>query len=497
MNTTTGDIGQTKQKNEIIILSRCSRLTIYFCILIICFFSQLDLSAINISLIQFKQELSLSDKDYGFFSSLNYIGKILGSFSFMFLLNICNRKFLCCFILLLYTPSFCALILKTNIYIIFGSRILLGYANIFLFTYFPVWCDQYGLKKHKALMITLINCVLPLGSMLGTLLSSYIHWTFPLYIEMSVLGFFSIVFLFVSSNYFSRKLFSVDVSEFDEEDKQKFSYIVTGFREITPLIAETINDVRDDENNNDEVQKKEEVSFKKSKSKPSISLICQTPLFILWVIPRALTFAPNLVLSNFASEYMKKALGIIKQKDVLLIYNLSCLASSFIGSVLGGVVCTLIGGYETKKARVLVFVNYVIYSGLCWIYPTINDSIIFGIVYGCLMFLFNFNNPIMIGIILSSVPEVIRGTASSIHSFLYNMLGQLPAPVVYGLLSEHNPDKPRYAMKMSILFSVVPASLFFVSLIADFIIRGRMQKIKKSEQLKRDLQEKEQGDNTL
>jgi len=51
-------------------------------------------------------------------------------------------------------------------------------------------------------------------------------------------------------------------------------------------------------------------------------------------------------------------------------------------------------------------------------------------------FLGSFILPTMTGIMIVSVPDYQRTTANSIATLSYNLLGYLPAPFLYGLVSE-------------------------------------------------------------
>ena len=448
-------------------LPRINRWLIYVLILIIVFFSQLDQSSINFSIKQFKRDLALTDEEYGLFSSFNYLGKIAGSFVFMFLFNLCNRKYLCIVIFFMYTVNFLTLVLALPKPFLYVARTLIGFTNIFLFTYFPVWCDQYGIHKYKPLMITLIQVILPLGSLLGSTLSSIFEWRFALIVELSMFAIAAVIVMCISSDYFSQNIYSIPKEELKErkanENDNEIDYdTVSLFRE-------------------GDSTKKEDEPNKESK-RGSYKILITSSSFILWVFARAITYAPNLVLTNFLHEYLEDALGVIDESKRLGIYTVTGLIGPSIGAFLGGVVCTLLGGYETIKSRLLVVVTYGIYAVCALMLTQINSVMYFAVVYGVMMFIFAANVPILTGIVLSSVPGSIRATASSVNSFMYNFLGQFPAPYVYELLGEYRKDDPRFSMRAVIAVSVVPAVLFVVVLVIDCIKKGIKSKEQKREE---------------
>ena len=82
-----------KEKNEII-LPRIIRMIIFFYLISLTTFESLDQGIIPTSVKNIKLDLNINDIQYGAFNSLFFLGKILGSFSFIFLLNRINRKIL-------------------------------------------------------------------------------------------------------------------------------------------------------------------------------------------------------------------------------------------------------------------------------------------------------------------------------------------------------------------------------------------------------------------
>ena len=313
-------------------------------------------------------------------------------------------------------------------------------------------------------MITLIQVILPFGSLLGSTLSSIFQWRFSLIAEMNVLAISAIIVMFISSDYFSNNIYSVPRKELEERKTNEDDEVVSLFR---------VGD------SNKEIEKEE----KKENKRASYKILFTTPSFVLWVFARAITYAPNLVLTNFLHEYLEEALGVTDENQRLGIYTATGLVGPSIGAFLGGVVCTLLGGYETIKSRVLVVVTYCIYVVCALILPQINSVLYFSIIYGVMMFIFSANTPILTGIVLSSVPGSIRATANSVNSFMYNFLGQMPAPYIYEKLGELRKDDPRFSMKMVISVSVVPAVLFAVVLVIDVIKKGIKHKEQKREEV--------------
>ena len=67
--------------------------------------------------------------------------------------------------------------------------------------------------------------------------------------------------------------------------------------------------------------------------------------------------------------------------------------------------------------------------------PFLSDAKIFGFFIWILLFCGAFALPAFTVIMLSSVPDELRGPANSIANTSYNFLGWMPPPAVYGLIS--------------------------------------------------------------
>mmetsp|Transcript_17687 Transcript_17687/g.29898 ORF Transcript_17687/g.29898 Transcript_17687/m.29898 type:complete len:123 (+) Transcript_17687:1992-2360(+) len=84
-----------------------------------------------------------------------------------------------------------------------------------------------------------------------------------------------------------------------------------------------------------------------------------------------------------------------------------------------------------------------------------------GMLYWLLLFFGGFILPPVTGIMISSVGEYQKSSANSIANLCYNLLGYLPAPQIYGLISQWTGgDKSRWPMGV-ILYSTI-ITIFFL-----------------------------------
>ena len=137
----------------------------------------------------------------------------------------------------------------------------------------------------------------------------------------------------------------------------------------------------------------------------------------------------------WATEYMKKELhGEESTSTVELIFLLCILTAPFVGSIMGGIITTKLGGYKTRGAFIQVLIIYMILMAACLPTSFVKEYYVFGICLWFIVFVFGYTEPILIGIMLNMVSPPERSTAISVTTFLMMSFGLLPAPYVYGTI---------------------------------------------------------------
>ena len=513
---------QEKPKRGLFELPRSTRVIIYIIFLLISVCTTMDGGAITISLVQFKEDLGFSDNDFALFTSIGSLSKIIASFVLIFLLNVGNRKILCIIFALFHIPSLLPIILCMSKYILFASKFLDIFIKNFFFIYITVWCDQFGVRKYKPLMISSLSFAMLLGSTLGKYLSLYVSWKFSMFVLMTVVSFFGVVFIFINSDYFARNIFSVDPKELEEI---QHSFVVSVFREIDEdeLIKKTQegteeekNEIKEEIKQEEETQKndenkqeeetpknkenipeeettkneenKEEIEVKSTKSKGSYiedkSEIASTnifkfPSFFLWVISLAVACIPQGILGTFLHEYLETALNITDKDKRFMMDTATNLITFIAGTSLGGILCTIVNGYDTIKARVMMVILYAILTAASSFLTTIDTLLNFFIIYGSMCLIASAYSPILTGIILTSVPVKIRGSAQSIQSLFVSIIGNLPNAYIYEFFRHYQKDDLRFGLRWSLRINYISAVIFIFALMTDIYKKKRLEKEQK------------------
>jgi Organic Anion Transporter Polypeptide (OATP) family len=119
-----------------------------------------------------------------------------------------------------------------------------------------------------------------------------------------------------------------------------------------------------------------------------------------------------------------------------LIFLICILTAPFVGSIMGGIITTKLGGYTTRGAFIQVIIIYMILLAACLPISFVEKYYFFGVCLWFIVFVFGYTEPILMGIMLNMVSPPERSTAISVTTFLMMSFGLLPAPYVYGAIYE-------------------------------------------------------------
>ena len=153
----------------------------------------------------------------GLFGSIDYIGRVFGSFIFTFIMGRMNRKMILVVTLFFKTLTLIIPIITRNYEINLVARCLSGLSQVFYPIYLPVWCDQFAKKKLKAIWVTIVQIGNPIGIILGyglgmltDVLFTGSGWVYSFLIEGILLAICAIIILFFDKIYFSEKFILID-----------------------------------------------------------------------------------------------------------------------------------------------------------------------------------------------------------------------------------------------------------------------------------------------
>ena len=326
-NTESSEQKEEKQ-NPKIRLSRITRIFIFSCFFVIQLLNCSDGGVVSAKSNQIKEELQIDDQSFGIYGSIVQIGRIIGTFSVMFLLNLLNRKYLIFISLIVKCSSFLIYFFTSNFKIIMLFRFLQGFSHVFTYVYFPTWVDQFGLQKYKTLMTSFIQIASPFGSVLGFNITTFLNnfkYGFA-FLAFSILPL-NISLIFIRNKYFSKRIFFYKTVTENVDSRQT----IYSLFEID-----------------------EERMKRKSKRDYGQSVWTQLyrPIFTTIVLARTVLMFSFMGTHYWIGDYFQNVLGEDGKLAKSGIYSLVSLLGPFTGSMVGAGICEYFGGYSNNHSSI-------------------------------------------------------------------------------------------------------------------------------------------------
>ena len=451
-------------------LSRIARFCIFAIFIALSIVMSGDNGVLSSSKKQVRRDLQLDEKGYGFFGSFASAGRMFGSCLFIGLLQTDRRKFLTCICIFINGSAFFVYSLTFNRWILYCIRFLIGSVRIYPHIYIPVWVDQFGIKKLKTMMMTVINITSPLGQTVGYVLGTinepdkwYLNY---MIVGSLILGFGSLL-LFFPSKFFSAKYNFIG---YQKEGEDGFVKDISGWGQTSFF-----------ENGEMKIKKKAQGSMLEIIKKPVYCLsafVKANCLFCFQVI--------HLNITSYVIDDLKMP-EEEKTTRFLPLYGSASVFGPFTGGMFGGLCVSFVGGYEKKKSAFFLagFAVVTLLSSFLVIY---SNSATF-LCVGLFLFFFFASAllPIIGGYIVSSIPKEHKGAGSSLNLLITNLLGNMPGPILYGFLKDNFKDSnPRLPWKIIIHMFILG---FCASLGSAYFRYFELAKIEEEEE-----KEKEKGE---
>ena len=432
----------TKGRNFVFILYLISNILI-----------SMDHGSIPASVNELRQ-LTSYDQSIGLFGSLVYFGSILGSLISFSLINTFDIKLLILISLLGNSVCLFTFVIIENIPFLFFNRILVGILQSFITIYMPVWCNQFGLQSNRNFMIALIQLVSPLGIFLGYFIASicindqiYGGWKFAFLVQAVLIFILTIFFCFVPKNFFSKYYHSIG----DTKEKEKI---------IRKTEIEEIN-----------LSHNEDLSYFEK-----VKVLLQYKVFVYSMLGMSVLIYIITGVQYWVTDYLDAILGVKSQKDRLFLFTVACFTAPVFGVLMGTFIKNLYCKQNMRKS--LIFCSVLgILACLASIPVPITLDLFYFIIFMWLVLFFGGGIvPVLTSMIINSVPEEHSGSANSISNLLTNALGYLPAPYVYGILSDISGDLGVLGMKVTMWISVL--GMAFLILATYYCFQSDMYKNK-------------------
>ena len=504
-----------------ITLSRKMRWMVFILLIYIATVMELDQGILSSTTDSLTKDLELNDNQLGGLGSMIFLGKALGCLIFFTLINKLNRKYM---LLVTSFLTVLSLILTTqtkNLMLLYLCRIIVGIAQSYLGIYSPVWADQFGVHKYKSIILSCQHLSSSLGYLFGYVMGIWLGWELGFYVEDIMLIIPFIILFFISDKYFSMSLMPIKskmkLLEKEEEQKNKKEKENDKLEKEIKKIKVTVldesyqeeenkekNDEENKEDNKEEIDLQDNISLfediqqqDNNMSQRSILLqikaIIKSPLFILINITLCAIYAIVSAIQFWINDYIQYPLGIEEAEKRFIMFGAVIVTSPPLGMVIGGIILSKVGGYESEKAIYIPLIFSLIVSIFANLAPLSTNVYIFLPLFWVYFFCGSVIIPAANGISLVSVDKKYAGAASSMSILLYNVLGRFPGPNLYAFIkSLANDDTSRTPMWLLLnvavigFLAVLIALKFnrqkFVKLREELLQKEKMENINKKEE---------------
>ena len=439
---------------------------------------ELDQGALSSTTDSLSEDLELNDSQLGGLGSMVFLGKALGCLVFFTLINKLNRKYI---LLVTSFLTVLSLILTTqtkNVALLYIFRIIAGLSQSFVGIYFPVWNDQFGIHKHKSIFLTIHHLSSALGYLIGYGLGIWLGWDLSFYVQSFLIIIPFIILFFISDKFFSMSLMplksKMKLLEKDEnKEKESNDKIEKEIKKIKVTVLDDSYQENEENKPLDEETKEEQIDLEddislfediqqqgEDMSKDSIMLqikaIIRSPLFILINISLCAIYIIVAAIQFWINDYLQYALKIEDEKTRLMIFGGVIITSPASGMVLGGIILSKVGGYESEKAIYIPLVFSLIVIVFANLAPLSTNAYIFVPLFWIYLFAGSTIIPASNGISLVSVDKKFTGASSSLSILIYNVLGRFPGPNVYAAFkSMVDDDASRIPMWLLLNVSII------------------------------------------
>ena len=448
-----------------ITISRKMRCIVFTILNIVFILMGLDQGILSSTTSHLTEDINITDTTVlGGLGGMIFLGTAIGCVFTFSLINKFNRKYL-----LLATLCFDVLSLflttqTTKIPLLYLCRVIAGLTQSFLAIYIPVWSDQFGIHKYKSIWLSIVHISSSLGYLFGYILGIIMEWENSFYLQNILIIIHIVIIFFVLPDlYFSMNLLPLKakLNLIKEKDENKI------IKDIKNIDID-MNSISNDNNEllikkNEEKEEKEEKESNNKKEEDEISLfediqvknedirkisiinhlkvLIKSPIFILMNITLASMFIIVSAVQFWINDYLENGLLVDDEKKRLYAFAFVVITSPVGGIILGGILSNKLGGYDTEKAIYIPLVTSFLVCILANIIPLTSNLYVFIPLFWTYLFLGSVLLPVVSGIILVSVDKKFAGSVSSVSTLLYNILGRLPGPILYGFYKSQVDDK--------------------------------------------------------
>ena len=422
-----------KKSIETTHLSRCYRFFLFLILINVDCTLDISNGIFSSASKEIKNKLNINNTKFGSFSTLNSIGKIIGSLLFIMINQKISRKWLITICLSLNSIFLFCFKITQNAKILIIIYGFLGLTKTIPSIYIPVWINQFGHSEYKTIQITSVQLFESIGKIIGHLLNlllGYDNWQTGFVISGSYLLILSFCLLISKEDFFSRNLFSKKIQN----------------KKIKNRISSTIFEEH-------EINHKNNINKNNTKinSFSEFSSLFKNPLYIISLICGSIVRGLITCLNYWFPDFLR---NIINKQNLKLIvfYAIISLIGPFGGIIANSQLKKYIGSYESRKASWPIVILQFIASFFAISIGLMKSLVSVSIITICYL-IFNSSVIALIqGILISCVDKKLSVTGFAFANICMQIIIG-PIPIIYGFLNDKFKDKYP-SLPMCIIMSI-------------------------------------------
>ncbi|KRX08858.1 Major facilitator superfamily domain, general substrate transporter [Pseudocohnilembus persalinus] len=369
---------------------------------------------------QIKEDLNIDDVELGLLGSVVYAGLLGGSVAATYVFQNFKTKQIIVSTVVAYALSLALFLVTSNIFLLGVSRTLVGFFQVFLVVFFPVWVDLHG-GKRSTMWLTFLQLGVPLGVVIGYCVTGIYITQFDKWQYSFMTQIFCLIPCGAAMYLFPDRLINVQgdqVSRMSESRQSEPELQFMGRTSVSPQILQ------------------------KSKTyKENLKNLFSNRLFLFTMLSLAALYFVVTGIQFWISDYFQLVLHQPKAK-VVKYFSLVSVSAPTLGVIFGGYVIEKYGGppnggYTGAYALDICCLNGFL-SAIAGIpIPFLDNFEPVIILLWLQLFFGGALMPAVMGIMINSIPPELRAFGNSTAQVFQNLLGYLPAPLAYGIVQEH------------------------------------------------------------
>ena len=468
-NNLTKNIGLNKTYSYRRPFSKQKRKFIFVLICLINILINLDRGAIPAATTEIKDKNNISNAELGMIGSLLYFGLIAGSLTGGYFFSKYSSKWIVILSLFAFSFFLYSFTLLASCGGLYLCRVICGFCEVFCLIYFPIWVDQYGVKGMKTLWLTFLQIGVPLGSILGYLIEAcsikyYNSWEGGFFIQILFICSCSGILFLTPDKFFERNYrHSESTQEEIENEFKTFKELLSKKlkKNKSKYLLSNMNLINDVYNNKygrpslysifSMIETEEEYGTKKYCN--ALTNLIKNKSYISTMFGISCSLFVVTGIQFWISDYMQEVIHFNSSKTYI-IYSLVCISAPTLGVLTGGILIQYLGGYTTGQALdACCKLNLIGFICSCFL-PAFENPYLFVIIMWLLLFFESSVTPGLTGLMISCIPENFKEIGNSITQLCYNLIGFLPSPFIYGLVSSYTGgEDSKWGLSVIILWS--------------------------------------------